>query len=421
MAFPWPGKKDAPDPAAAPKREFPAGLDLDSSDDVKSETPKGESPKGGMPKGAAERRVSSSAKPSPSEPKSDEKLHTLSERLEQLGRLLDQSKDQVLSYLLHRESEAGGGEALLRKLDSVTAKLDQLAGGTGRTLDALYGKLDQLSATPSRGGGEGPAAAGPSSADLKTVLRPLMEKLEQVDAKCKSLAAIDALKEAFVPSLVKVRDGLSEQHSAIGGGVRQIQEVLPQYFNALPQYFTALQQQMATVQQRTEAGLRTIVEILRPPEPAGSAAVEGDWREALLGSELASSQALSHPRQQLLSGLLAGDPAASGLIGTLLLFRSAPVEKMSAMLKDVGEAFYRWQPRTSGKPSEMEQALVEWLRRTCEQSGVSNTIELVHPGERFDSGRHNAPRPGVEITQVFGWIVLRDNGKVYTKASVAVK
>ena len=52
---------------------------------------------------------------------------------------------------------------------------------------------------------------------------------------------------------------------------------------------------------------------------------------------------------------------------------------------------------------------------------MSNTIELVHPGERFDSTRHNASQRGVEITQVLGWIVLRDNGKVYTKASVAVK
>ena len=52
---------------------------------------------------------------------------------------------------------------------------------------------------------------------------------------------------------------------------------------------------------------------------------------------------------------------------------------------------------------------------------MSNTIELVHPGERFDSTRHNASKRGVEITQVLGWIVLRDNGKVYTKASVAVR
>ena len=108
-------------------------------------------------------------------------------------------------------------------------------------------------------------------------------------------------------------------------------------------------------------------------------------------------------------------------MGSLLLFRSAAADKMPPLLKDIGEAFYRWQPKTSNRPSELEKALVEWLMRACDQAGMANTIELVNPGERFDSLRHNASRPGVEITQVLGWIVLRDNGKVYTKASVAVK
>jgi hypothetical protein len=52
---------------------------------------------------------------------------------------------------------------------------------------------------------------------------------------------------------------------------------------------------------------------------------------------------------------------------------------------------------------------------------LHNTIELVHPGERFDATRHNASTRGVEITEVHGWIVLRDNGKVYTKANVTVR
>jgi hypothetical protein len=69
----------------------------------------------------------------------------------------------------------------------------------------------------------------------------------------------------------------------------------------------------------------------------------------------------------------------------------------------------------------LERALAEWLMRACDRAGMANTIELVSPGERFDSLRHNAPRPGVEVAQVMGWIVLRDNGKVYTKASVAVR
>ena len=111
-------------------------------------------------------------------------------------------------------------------------------------------------------------------ATLKSVVRPLAEKLDQIDAKCKSLAersAVEALREAFVQNLLKLRDGLGEQHTALGGGLRQLQELLPQYFNALPQYFTAIQQQVAALQQRVDGGLRAIVEELRPPEPEPSA------------------------------------------------------------------------------------------------------------------------------------------------------
>ena len=69
----------------------------------------------------------------------------------------------------------------------------------------------------------------------------------------------------------------------------------------------------------------------------------------------------------------------------------------------------------------MEQALAGWLQDACQQGGAANTIELVDPGQRFDAARHSAAQRGVEITAVQGWVVLRDNGKVYTKAAVAVK
>jgi hypothetical protein len=91
------------------------------------------------------------------------------------------------------------------------------------------------------------------------------------------------------------------------------------------------------------------------------------------------------------------------------------------LLKDLGEAYYRWQPKTSPGNNLFEEALVRFLQRSCESAGIYNSIELVHPGERFDSSRHNAASRGVEIVQVLGWIVLRDNGKVYTKAAVEVR
>ena len=68
----------------------------------------------------------------------------------------------------------------------------------------------------------------------------------------------------------------------------------------------------------------------------------------------------------------------------------------------------------------METTLVAWITETLQDAGIPNNIELVHPGERFDSTRHTATSRGVEITAVRGWIVVRDNGRVYTKALVDV-
>ena len=146
-----------------------------------------------------------------------------------------------------------------------------------------------------------------------------------------------------------------------------------------------------------------------------------DWQQAILGRDLVAQPALAFQRQQLLDGVLEGDPGASALAGQLLVFQSAPAERLPQLLKDIGEAYYRWQPKTSAGTTPMEDALAGWLRRSCEAAGIFNCIELVHPGERFDSGRHTAASRGVEITEVRGWIVLRDNGKVYTKANVAVR
>jgi hypothetical protein len=136
---------------------------------------------------------------------------------------------------------------------------------------------------------------------------------------------------------------------------------------------------------------------------------------------LADNSALAFQWDQLLSGILEGEPGACGFAGQLLVFQSAPPERLPQLLKDVGEAFYRWQPKTSPGTNAMEEALVSWLQSRCEAAGIYNTIEVVHPGQRFDSARHTATSRGVEITEVHGWIVLRDNGRVYMKASVSVR
>ena len=161
---------------------------------------------------------------------------------------------------------------------------------------------------------------------------------------------------------------------------------------------------------------------LKRPWPGVSGrASTADWEKAILGAALAEHAALDFQRQQLIRGVLDGDRAACTLAGQLLVFQSAPAERMPQLLKDIGEAYYRWQPKTRPGSNPMEQALVAWLKSVCEKAGIGNTIELVHPGERYDSTRHTATTRGVEITEVGGWIVLRDNGKVYTKANVAAQ
>jgi hypothetical protein len=375
MAFPWTGKKESREGGARP--EFPAALEAD----LPEAAAKGDNPLKSATRDPA---------PRPANHNKSDPLPALTQRLEDLGRLVEEAKEQVTSYLLHRESlstENDAARLLARKVEDLAERLEQGAEA----------------ATPSAGERDGST----NDAALKTTMK-----------------SIDSLKEALLPAITKLREAQTEQHNAQAASIRQLGELVPQYFNALPQYFTAIQQQVMAAQQHSDAGLRAIIDILRPPQAEGAsadAAVGGDWPEALLGRELAHNPVLTTDKNRLLSGVLGGDPVACGLVGSLLQFRAAAADKMPPLLKDIGEAFYRWQPKSSSRPSELEQALVQWLMRACEQAGMANTIELVGPGERFDSLRHNAARPGVEITQVLGWIVLRDNGKVYTKASVTVK
>jgi hypothetical protein len=139
----------------------------------------------------------------------------------------------------------------------------------------------------------------------------------------------------------------------------------------------------------------------------------------VFGASLAADRMFAADRAGLMQGLEEDDPAAIGLVGQLMIFSAASSERMPQLLKDVGEAYYAWRPE-SGR-DVFRDALIAHLADRCEEAGVNNTIELVRPGDRFDHTRHNSKQRGVEVDDVFGWIVLRDNGKVYTKASVSVK
>ncbi len=146
------------------------------------------------------------------------------------------------------------------------------------------------------------------------------------------------------------------------------------------------------------------------------------WEQILLDDDLLNDSALTEGRRQLLQDLADGDPAARILAGHLMIARAVDQRDLPEMLRHVGEAFYRWHPRTAeSRKDPWEEALATWLNRLVERAGLPNSIQLVRPGERFDNARHNASTRGFEIVAVHGWVVLRDRTKVYTRANVTVK
>jgi hypothetical protein len=146
------------------------------------------------------------------------------------------------------------------------------------------------------------------------------------------------------------------------------------------------------------------------------------WEHILLDDDLLTNPALTDGRRQFLQDVTEGEPAARILAGYLMIVRDAAQQDLPEMLRHVGEAYYRWHPRTSQTAEDpWEEALANWLNRLLERAGLPNSIQLVRPGERFDSTRHNAGSRGFEIVAVHGWVVLRDRTKVYTRANVTVK
>jgi hypothetical protein len=330
-------------------------------------------------------------------------LQTLIAALGDQRKALDQLLGPVVDCLVERAKPAA----------ATAAQKEEPSGALAEKLDYILMELKQLAVSVAKSGtsaaGAGSAAAaGVSEETMKAALRPLLERMDQLDVRLKAMAtpAAGNLNEAMTAAIGQVRQGIAESRQAVA-----------EQKDLLTSAFRQLWQQVETIPGR-------VVDSLRPPEPdpaAGPTASSSDWEQAVLGRELAEHPGLSFQRQQLIAGVLEGNPGAGALAGQLLVFQSAPAEKMPQILKDIGEAYYRWQPKVKPGVTKMEEILVHWLQRTCDEKGIPNTIELVNPGERFDSARHNANRPGVEITEVHGWIVLRDNGKVYTKAAVSVK
>ncbi|MCA9268365.1 MAG: hypothetical protein KDA41_07830 [Planctomycetales bacterium] len=162
------------------------------------------------------------------------------------------------------------------------------------------------------------------------------------------------------------------------------------------------------------------VQPVRDVRPVAAQLAGSEVEGLVFAQDLAFHASLAPQRQAIVQGLRQGDPDATSLVGQILIFRAAWPDRVPQLLKDVGEAWYRWSPNDAAAPDPMRDALIAWLHTKVESVGLGNRIELVRPGDRYDSKKHNAKDRGVEVSQVQGWVVLRDNGSVYTKANVTV-
>lgn len=165
----------------------------------------------------------------------------------------------------------------------------------------------------------------------------------------------------------------------------------------------------------------TFIQSDLPPVQASNPSGD-DSLSVMLGPTLCGASELRPSISWLKENVLAGNPQALALVGQLLVFRCAPAERKPSLLKDVGEAYYRCFPKVQDVNHPFECAIAAWSRQICEEAGLPNSIDLVHPGERFDASRHSpVERGGVEVAEVLGWVVLRDGGRVYSKALVQTR
>lgn len=160
------------------------------------------------------------------------------------------------------------------------------------------------------------------------------------------------------------------------------------------------------------------------PQPARAGSIPatgpggGNWSQIIFGDQPKADPGIGALSGTLLSEVYANEADAIGMLGYLLAFRSADQERKPKLLKELGEAFYLWKPDGNQR---LLEPLIHWVHATLDQAGINNRIEVVQVGDRYDMQRHNAKDRGAEVYGVAGWVVLRDNGKVYSKANVSVR
>lgn len=147
---------------------------------------------------------------------------------------------------------------------------------------------------------------------------------------------------------------------------------------------------------------------------------EADYQFTLFGDISGEPKELAAFFEKLMGELSRANPKAIGLTARLMAFRSCNADSAPSVLKEIGEAYYGWKPRSSGGPTAEEDLLTKYLRDQLSNRGIKNSIELVECGDRFDASLHATADRGAEVAVVRGWIVTRDNGKPVIRASVTL-
>jgi len=245
-----------------------------------------------------------------------------------------------------------------------------------------------------------------------------------------SLAKVLELLVAQEERSAAVQHVVQEIHQTLGEGSetqRQLIATMDNTIGTLANQLAALHQEVRTEFQQNASSRAAEEETRqRDQQATQQAAAEqqrrlAQWQNVIFGSTLATDALTAELRGQLIDQLLVGEPTACNLVGQLLQVQAAGAERLPQLLQDLGEAYYAWRPKSEDIVDPMEQATVALVIEKTEAVGGGNTIEIVRPGDRFDSSRHDSKARGAEVTAVHGWVVLRSNGKVYTRARVSVQ
>ncbi len=316
--------------------------------------------------------------------------------LAELYRALTDSQRQITEYLLTREAENWRGGAMSASASPGNSMLTSEAGGLDartflESMNSMQERINMLGMFMDQ-----------------QMMPAIGNRFDALENLLKNLPTIG---NASVTSGASVADSVSESGKA---------ETEKSLENEAVQESTALESE-ADSTSLMNSGMAQSAQMSVPPHVSRSGGNQDELGKAFFG-EMALEPSIQNELQYILQGILAHDSVSCYLGGILMMFQSSAPDKMVLLLKDLGEAYYRWANQFSDSNLEtLEEALVHWAQWLCEGAGLPNRIETVMPGQRFDASRHNSTMRGVTVTRVHGWVVLRGNGSVYSKALVDVQ